>query len=323
MAYSADPALYIYTSLTSGSSHIVTATARLETILRANKVPFKAIDIATDEKARMLWGRRAGKDEGGRPRKIPGLVQEGLVLGVRCSLPAITQFTDLLQDLVEIEDWNEYGELKQHIRIVPVDGPGAVKVTATPPSKPAAKKFDAPAKATSSPTVKQEKDADEPKAPAGGTATAFTLAMRQAGQEAAQKAKDAMKTVATFTGVGKAEPAKEEKSVKLAPGHIDIEPRPQMVEAITRMQDPTSSAWSQVVGKAASVNTTLGHKESECMQSPTSTAWRPVESAPLKQYDEPMLIHRGSEISLVSAECIKKVEDEEMIPEEEEEEEEE
>ena len=81
-SYSTDPALYLYTSLTAGSSHIVTATSRLETILRANRVPFKAIDIATDEKARMLWGRRAGKDESGRMRKLPGLVQMGLVLGV-------------------------------------------------------------------------------------------------------------------------------------------------------------------------------------------------------------------------------------------------
>ncbi|KAI0898225.1 hypothetical protein F4806DRAFT_457630 [Annulohypoxylon nitens] len=86
-SYSTDPALYLYTSLTAGSSHIVTATSRLETILRANRVPFKAIDIATDEKARMLWGRRAGKDEGGRVRKLPGLVQMGLVLGV--SLPPL------------------------------------------------------------------------------------------------------------------------------------------------------------------------------------------------------------------------------------------
>ena len=87
-SYSSDPALYVYTSLTSGSSHIVTATSRMETILRANRIPFKAIDIATDEKARMLWGRRAGKDESGRARKIPGLVQMGMVIGVR--LPKIT-----------------------------------------------------------------------------------------------------------------------------------------------------------------------------------------------------------------------------------------
>ncbi len=81
-AYSTDPALYLYTSLTAGSSHIVTATSRLETILRANRIPFKALDLATDDKARMLWGRRAGKDESGRARKLPGLVQMGMILGV-------------------------------------------------------------------------------------------------------------------------------------------------------------------------------------------------------------------------------------------------
>jgi hypothetical protein len=80
--YSTDPALWIFTSLTAGSSHIVTATSRLETILRANRVPFKAVDLATDSKARMFWGRRAGKDESGRVRKLPGLVQNGEVLGV-------------------------------------------------------------------------------------------------------------------------------------------------------------------------------------------------------------------------------------------------
>lgn len=95
-SYSTDPALYIYTSLTAGSSHIVTATSRLETILRANRVPFKAVDVATDDKARMLWGRRAGKDEGGRPRKLPGLVQMGLVLGVSLSSLSVFLLCDAL-----------------------------------------------------------------------------------------------------------------------------------------------------------------------------------------------------------------------------------
>lgn len=94
-----DPALYIFTSLTAGSSHIVTATSRLETILRANRVPFKALDIATDQKARMLWGRRAGKDGNGRVRKLPGLVQEGMVLGVNAvpSPPRVNTCSGLRQ----------------------------------------------------------------------------------------------------------------------------------------------------------------------------------------------------------------------------------
>lgn len=71
-----DNTLYLYTSLTAGSSHIVTATARLETILKANKLPFQAIDIATDDTARKLWGRRS------RGRKLPGLVKSGMIVGV-------------------------------------------------------------------------------------------------------------------------------------------------------------------------------------------------------------------------------------------------
>ena len=75
-SYATDPTLYLYTSLTAGSSHILTATSRLETILKANKIPFRAIDVATDEKARMLWGRRS------KGRKLPGLVRYGGIIGV-------------------------------------------------------------------------------------------------------------------------------------------------------------------------------------------------------------------------------------------------
>lgn len=78
-SYHTDPTLYLYTSLTSGSSHIITATSRLETILKANRIQFQALDVATDEKARMLWGRRAGK------RKLPGLVRMGMVVAVGLS----------------------------------------------------------------------------------------------------------------------------------------------------------------------------------------------------------------------------------------------
>lgn len=73
-----DSTLYLYTSLTAGSSHIITATSRLETILKANKLPFRALDVATDDAARKLWGRRS------KGKKLPGLVKFGNVVGV-CS----------------------------------------------------------------------------------------------------------------------------------------------------------------------------------------------------------------------------------------------
>lgn len=77
-----DSTLYLYTSLTAGSSHIVTATARIETILKANKLPFRAIDVATDDAARKLWGRRS------KGKKLPGIVKYGNIVGVcRCDNP--------------------------------------------------------------------------------------------------------------------------------------------------------------------------------------------------------------------------------------------
>lgn len=71
-----DPRLYIYTSLTAGSSHVITATTRLQVILTANKYPFLAVDLATNEPAKRLFQRRGGK------RKLPVLAKEGFVLGV-------------------------------------------------------------------------------------------------------------------------------------------------------------------------------------------------------------------------------------------------
>lgn len=85
-ALESDPRLFLYTSLTAGSSHIITATSRMETILRANRIPFTAIDTATDEKAKRLWQRRA------REKKLPGLVKEGFVIGVRIHTYSVCDF---------------------------------------------------------------------------------------------------------------------------------------------------------------------------------------------------------------------------------------
>ncbi|KAI9651041.1 hypothetical protein NHQ30_001078 [Ciborinia camelliae] len=271
--YSTDPALYLYTSLTSGSSHIVTATSRLETILKANRIPFKALDIATDEKARMLWGRRAGKDESGRVRKIPGLVQEGLVLG----------------DLVEIEDWNEYGELKQHIKIVPVSGPGAnpaIKAKAPVNTQENKKPAVAPA-APPAPTYVESKP------PSGAPEMIATLAMRQATQEAAQKAKDLKKKQSEVSiNTIKSQPKKSLEAAIVPTAATPSEKH--TFETITILQNPDNSTWSAAPYPA------------------TPTAWKP------KDIDPPILMHRGSSVSSGSAEEIKKIEAKETIREEDE-----
>ncbi|CAO1606457.1 hypothetical protein XANCAGTX0491_009955 [Xanthoria calcicola] len=160
-SYHTDPTLYLYTSLTAGSSHITTATSRLETILKANRIPFQALDVATDEKARMLWGRRAGK------RKLPGLVRMGMLVG----------------DLSEIEEWNEYGELKDHLGGSLDPTPSTPSAANTPSKKtPATTSTSTPSKLLSTiSTPPKHSSASNPMA----------AAMRQAGAEAAKKAGDA------------------------------------------------------------------------------------------------------------------------------------
>jgi hypothetical protein len=87
--YDNDPTIYLFTSLTAGSSHIITATSRIETILRANKIPFKGVDTATDELAKKLFQRRASG------KKLPLIVKEGYVLGVSIGhLSLHNQMTD-------------------------------------------------------------------------------------------------------------------------------------------------------------------------------------------------------------------------------------
>ncbi|GKZ38169.1 hypothetical protein AbraIFM66950_010164 [Aspergillus brasiliensis] len=157
-----DPTLYLYTSLTAGSSHIVTATARLETILKANKLPFRAIDVATDDVARKLWGRRS------KGKKLPGLVKFGTVVG----------------DLEQVEEWNEYGELRMQVNSV--EDIDSIPATSTPIAPPSAASTPTPEPTTlkqSTIKIQSPPSKETPKD------TAITAAMRQASGEAAAKAK--------------------------------------------------------------------------------------------------------------------------------------
>ncbi|KAK4162110.1 hypothetical protein QBC43DRAFT_322366 [Cladorrhinum sp. PSN259] len=291
--YSTDPALFIYTSLTAGSSHIVTATSRLETILRANRVPFKAIDIAVDEKARMLWGRRAGKDASGRQRKLPGLVQEGFVLG----------------DLVEIEEWNEYGELKQHVKIYYDEStiPSISQAPPPQPPKPAAEpiplmapKAPEPPKASSSSTTSTPSKSTTT-TPAAGTT--ITLPIRSIAEEAAQKAKknqlEALRKAASPSSP--TTPTDKKEITAPAPTvttKSDSEAKSEAPHA--GLQSPTSTGWK------APASTTIASN----LQSPTSTSWKPTD------VDPPVKELHGSPIANASKEEIEAIEKAEAIKEE-------
>ncbi|EXJ78410.1 hypothetical protein A1O1_08810 [Capronia coronata CBS 617.96] len=179
-SYSTDPALYLFTSLTAGSSHIITATSRLETILKANKIPFRAVDCATDEKARMLWGRRS------KGRKLPGLVRYGEIIG----------------DLEQIEEWNEYGELKDQVAASLNLGSlttSSASIVPEPPTTTSTPQRSGPPSRASSETrhisIFDPKDKDKDGSSSGTEATShkptdapINVALRQLGVEAAAKA---------------------------------------------------------------------------------------------------------------------------------------
>ncbi|KAL2127582.1 hypothetical protein VTI74DRAFT_10454 [Chaetomium olivicolor] len=308
-SYSTDPALYIYTSLTAGSSHIVTATSRLETILRANRVPFKAIDIATDEKARMLWGRRAGKDASGRVRKLPGLVQMGMVLG----------------DLVEIEEWNEYGELKEHVTFYydEFTQPSIHQKPPTPAAKPAAGRTPAPPAAPPAPTPAPKSAAEKVAEVASTAAAKVTLPVRSIAEEAAAKAKQvrlqslreqvygkggssSSSSDASKSSSAPASSFKDKDESKSKPTLPEAPPNssPQASATAAGLQSPTSSGWKDPGAHGT-------------MQSPTTTSWKPTD------VDPPVTELHGSLVASASAEEIAAVERAEMIKEEDEEEEEE
>ncbi|KAF2808622.1 uncharacterized protein BDZ99DRAFT_464468 [Mytilinidion resinicola] len=142
--FDTDPTLYLFTSLTAGSSHIVTATSRIETILKANNIPFTYKDTATDDLARKLFQRRA------MGKKLPMLVQGGYVIA----------------DLEEVEEWNEYGELHDNIKVV-----AAAPMT----TKPVPGASSAPTPTAQAPAKQENKD------------PAAALAMRTLSAEAAAK----------------------------------------------------------------------------------------------------------------------------------------
>ncbi|KAJ0159965.1 Uncharacterized protein CTA2_8817 [Colletotrichum tanaceti] len=343
--FSTDPALWIFTSLTAGSSHIVTATSRLETILRANRVPFKAIDIATDEKARMLWGRRAGKDASGRLRKLPGLVQEGLVLG----------------DITEIEEWNEYGELKQHVKIyydeftipdinnkpkepikkkiikkVPkgtlsgnASAPASTSASASSPAPPPAPPL--PKAESSTPALAKDKSAETPRA---STDSSSTISHRSIADEAAKKAKElrlqslrdkvygkkdekSAEDKKPETDASSVATVRSEKKVEIAADASETPDTPRK-SSVASANSASSIQSAKLAGLqspttgswGAVATTTNSDTLRETLQSPTTARWKPSDD------NKPVTVHMDAAVASASQEEIAAVENAEAIKEE-------
>ncbi|KAK9320635.1 hypothetical protein V1517DRAFT_295041 [Lipomyces orientalis] len=91
-----DSKVYIYTSFTGGGMfgrNIMTATNRLQLILKSNGIAFELVDLATNEQAKKLWARSS------RGKKLPGVVKG----------------KDIVGNYEDIEEANEFGEVQQLI----------------------------------------------------------------------------------------------------------------------------------------------------------------------------------------------------------------
>ena len=185
-----------------------------------------------------------------------------------------TDATASIQDLEEVEEWNEYGELKDH-----VGGPSAQTSTPTPsamntpskaPSAPSASTHT-PSKPPPSPlssTPKQNLSTSvgtPPPRPPPQTATdsPLTTAMRQAGFEAAKKAGDAKKAKLfaarepeTLEGKGEKNETVDEEALKKldSAGPVGMPPPSGTTEAEDAKKPETAGA--EVDSKADDTPTT-------------------------------------------------------------------
>ncbi|MCJ1246221.1 hypothetical protein MMC30_003427 [Trapelia coarctata] len=317
-SYHSDPTLWLYTSLTAGSSQIITATSRLETILKANKIPFKALDVATDEKARMLWGRRAGK------RKLPGLVRMGMVVA----------------DIEEVEEWNEYGEIKQNL-LQPGDLPSSSTPTPSTTNTPSKPPPPAPAMPRSQPPQPKQPTEATPSLPKPintpqpvpvsnpspinlNPETPLTTAMRQASLEAAAKANASKAQKIASYGI-------KQTPSTLVPGSGPSDKN--NAEALKKLENstpgdsvPPAGSTEAEEAKEPITGATKPVTEEKPRSGRSSVTFKGGDKEKSKELimptapEEPVMKHRGSSVSMATAEEIKAVEESSKITEEPEEE---
>ena len=336
LSYAEDSTLFLYTSLTAGSSHIITATSRLETILKANKIPFQAIDIATNEKARMIWGRRS------RNRKLPGLVKYAQVIGVSLHPQRESGESNWRppQDLEQIEEWNEYGELKEQIDDTSAGEPIAIR-----PAAPAAPARDsAPPSRDSSQgrhisISEPTKSADRnPAAALDGAESPMAMAMRQAGAEAASKAgqKKILKPMPTAPTPSEKDTTAPVVEPKIASPMADPSTDPEMTQAKSPAQlaaEGVRQASAENIEKSPDANGTVSggleppvsneqqvadlRRTSSIAKAPSKLSetqtYDPVpeeasEPKDEQKFEERPKTHRGSSLSQASREEIRDVE---------------
>ncbi|THY59999.1 hypothetical protein D6C97_03909 [Aureobasidium pullulans] len=260
-AWDKDGRVFLFTSLTAGSSHIITATSRIKTILNANRIPFLAIDTATNESARRLWGRRAAG------KKLPGLVKEGFVIA----------------DLDEVEEWNEFGEIKENIGDVPpassAPAPGGEAVTTRAtmhPTTTAQPPAPLPVKPTATAANKSASDKSDPL-----QTPMANLSMKEAATEAAA------------IGAARKGPAPGINDTKVAP-----------LKSPTQTSSLAESSEAPESSKAPEPAPLSAVESSDDLAAAVATPAGTIQQK-----------HRGSSVSNANPEEIKELEQSSAIPE--------
>ncbi|KAI4804965.1 hypothetical protein E4T44_11349 [Aureobasidium sp. EXF-8845] len=238
-----------------------------------------AIDTATNESAKRLWGRRSGG------RKFPVLVKEGYVIA----------------DLDEVEEWNEFGEIKENIGDItpigsaPAPGGEAVTTRATihPTTQPPAQLPVKPtATAATNPTQDKTESLQSPMA---------NVSMKEAATQAAS------------IGAARKGPTPGINDTKVAPLkssllEIDADPKPETMnsssdtklESIHKAEDTAASSTS-APAEAEEPSTTPSSAPSTVVKT-DETLTTVISAGSIQQK------HRGSDVSAADPEKIKELE---------------
>lgn len=205
-----------------------------------------------------------------------------------------------LQDLDEIEEWNEYGELKQNV--------GALAPATHIPSS-----SDTPSKA---PARVESSTPTQGPASAGSSNSEhpLTASLRQASSEAAQKASDTKSKARTTPSI--TEPSASTLKSLDNSGPTGMRPPSGTTDAVSAQAPETGT--SRVQGKADTVPIS-----SESAAVSTSSLHAGLQSGPHEGKEQKMMQHRGSNVEVVSKEEAEELEQKALIREEDEDEEEE
>lgn len=243
-----------------------------------------------------------------------------------------------MQDLTEIEEWNEYGELKQHVQIYQDEFTQPPKGSVAPVPKyrqpankeahpPAVMNFPPPAPVspseaqvqankiasavTASQQHQQQASAKSMAEEAADKANAKAAIARKArieelrakvhgskGESSESSEGVAKEGEAAATSVTGTEPPTKGLS------QLSLSAQPMTSPGVAGLQSPTSGAWKETGGNIEdTLRTTI--------QSPTTSSWKPPAETSLAGET-----FAGARVQSISAEEAKKIESQEMIKEE-------